>query len=163
MNDKTHFRKAFNSPYLSSADIVEPITLTVRSSSLEGDKSKKTKEQFNTLYFVENEIRKGESLKPMVLNATNSKMMKSITGSPFLDDWGGVRVTVYVQQGIRFGRDTVDGLRLMAAAELKFIEPDTSAWNNAVSAYKRDKNFDAVEKRYKITDENKELIKELAA
>jgi hypothetical protein len=31
MNDttKTHFRKAFDSPYLSSADIVEPTTLTV--------------------------------------------------------------------------------------------------------------------------------------
>ena len=73
--DKTHYRKAFNSPYLSSADIVEPTDLTISHVRLEPDKTKKTKDLLNTAYFKEREIRKGEALKPMVLNATNSKML----------------------------------------------------------------------------------------
>ena len=38
--DKTHYRKAFNSPYLSSADIVEPTDLTISHVRLEPDKTK---------------------------------------------------------------------------------------------------------------------------
>ena len=83
---KTHFRKAFHSPYLSSADIVEATVLTVSRVTLEIDKTKKTKDMFNTAYFVEREIRRGEPLKPMILNATNSKTMRNLSGSPFIDD-----------------------------------------------------------------------------
>ena len=113
--DKTHYRKAFNSPYLSSADIVEPTTLTIDHVYLELDKSKKSKDVFNTAYFTAKELRPGEPLKPMILNACNSKMMKTITGSPFLDDWNGVAVTVYVDPNVKFGRETVEGLRIMKA------------------------------------------------
>ena len=55
--DKTHYRKAFNSPYLSSADIVEPTDLTISHVRLEPDKTKKTKDLLNTAYFKEREIR----------------------------------------------------------------------------------------------------------
>jgi hypothetical protein len=51
----------------------------------------------------------------MILNATNSKMLKSITGSPFLEDWVGVKVTVYVDKNVRFGKESVEGLRLSPA------------------------------------------------
>lgn len=109
---KTHYRKAFHSPYLSSADITEPTVLTLAYVRLEADKTKKTKDLLNTAYFVEKEIRKGEVLKPMVLNATNSKMIAAITDSPFLEDWQNVQIVVQVVKGIRFGRETVDGLRI---------------------------------------------------
>lgn len=116
MNDvtKTHYRKAFDSPYLSSADIVEPITLTIKSVSLEKDRTKKTPDLFNTAHFVETEIRPGEKLKPMILNATNSKTMKSITGSAFIEDWANTPVSVYVDHNVKFGRESVEGLRLSA-------------------------------------------------
>lgn len=108
---KTHYRKAFDSPYLSSADIVEPTTLTIARVALEPDKSKKSKDNFNTAYFVEKEIRPGEKLKPMILNATNSRVLKDMCGSPWIDDWQGT-VTVYVDRNVKFGRDTVEGLRI---------------------------------------------------
>jgi hypothetical protein len=47
----THYRKACDSPYLSSADIVEPTVLTIARATLESDKTKKTKDVFNTAYF----------------------------------------------------------------------------------------------------------------
>lgn len=43
---KTHYRKAFDSPYLSSADIVEPTILTIARVALESDKTKKNKRCF---------------------------------------------------------------------------------------------------------------------
>lgn len=42
-DSKTHYRKAFDSPYLSSADIVEPTVLTIARATLENDKTKNPK------------------------------------------------------------------------------------------------------------------------
>jgi hypothetical protein len=165
MNDqaKTHYRKAFDSPYLSSADIVEPTTLTVRRVTLEKDRTKKTKEQFNTAYFVEKEIRPGEPLKPMILNATNSKTMKALTGSAFIDDWNDVRITVYVDKNVRFGNESVEGLRISPKAPgRKQLTPSQKAqWDSAKAAYKRDGNLEAVLARVDISeDHQRQLIAE---
>ncbi len=119
--DRTHYRKAFKSPYLSSADVVEPITVTVSRVVLKGDETKKSKDSFNTAYFEEKEIRPGEPLKPMILNVHNSEIMRDMCGSPFIDDWAG-SVTVYVDKNVRFGRETVEGLRLRAGS--MFVSED---------------------------------------
>jgi len=42
--EKTHYRKAFHSPYLSAADIVDPIVLTISHVRLSKDETKKNKE-----------------------------------------------------------------------------------------------------------------------
>lgn len=164
--NKTHFRKAFASPYLSSADIVEPTVLTVSRVCLEIDKTKKTKDSFNTIYWVEKELRPGEPLKPMILNATNSKTMKNLTGSAWIEDWGGIAITVFVDQNVRFGRETVEGLRISTEKPMQKkpeLLPDTPAWGKAVARYKKDGNFSAIEKHMVISDENKEIIKSEAA
>lgn len=150
---KTHYRKAFDSPYLSSADIVEPTILTIARVALESDKTKKTKDVFNTAYFEERELRPGEKLKPMILNATNSKTLKGITGSPFLEDWRGVKVTVFVDKNVRFGKESVEGLRISPARVIKpSLTPEkTQAWSNAKAAYRRDGNLDAVKSRMDIS------------
>jgi hypothetical protein len=161
--DKTHYRKAFDSPYLSSADIVEPTVLTVRRVTLEPDKTKKTKDKFNTAYFAEEEIRPGEKLKPMILNATNSKTMKYLTGSAFIDDWNDVKVTVYVDPNVKFGKDSVEGLRIRKhEAARRALTPDQAkAWANAKAAFQRDGNLTAVLARMDMSREHQEqLMKE---
>ena len=164
MNEKTHYRKAFNSPYLSSADVVEPTVLIIKHVNLEGDKTKKTKDVFNTAYFVETEIRKGEPLKPMILNAHNSRVMKTMTDSPYIDDWKNVPVTIYVDHNVRFGRDTVEGLRISTEppAARHALQQDTAQWNHAVNAYIRDGNLDKVRARVDVSTKDEELIKEEA-
>jgi len=161
MTDKTHYRKAFNSPYLSSADIVEPTVLTISHTKLEADKTRKTKDSFNTAYFKEKELRPGEPLKPMVLNAVNSRTMKNLTGSAFIDDWCNVPITIYVDPNVRFGRDTVEGLRI-ATERPKMVKPEltpeTEAWTRAIDAYKRDGNFKAIEKHMEISIANRGQI-----
>lgn len=158
--EKTHYRKAFDSPYLSSADIVEPTVLTVHHVSLEIDKTKKTKDMFNTAHFAEKEIRQGEKLKPMILNATNSKTMKGLTGSAFIDDWKDVRITVYVDQNVRFGKESVEGLRISPhAPEKRVLTPAMArAWGNAKAAYKRDGNLRQVLAHVDISPEHQEQL-----
>lgn len=162
MTTKTHYRKAFDSPYLSSADIVDPIILTIEHVSLELDRTKKSKELFNTAYFVEKEIRPGEKLKPMILNVLNSKTMKELTESPFIDDWNNVSVMVYVEHGIKFGRDIVDGLRIRAhETKKKFLTPENEKlWEGAKAAFKRDGNLKSVLERVAMTDEHQMLLME---
>lgn len=160
MNGKTHYRKAFNSPYLSSADIVEPTVLTIKHVRLEPDKTKKTKDYFNTAYFTAPELRPGEPLKPMILNAHNSKVIKFMTDSPFIDDWNNISITVYVDRNVRFGRDTVEGLRISTERPLarKRLQQGTNQWLSAITAYKRDGSLDAVRARVDVTPEDEALI-----
>lgn len=162
-NGKTHYRKVFNSPYLSSVDIVKPTPLTIARVTQEPDKTKKTKDVFNTAYFVEKELRPGEKLKPMILNATNSKAIKSITGSAFIEDWTGVRVMVYVDKDVKFGRDTVEGLRIAIQPDRKTLTPENEKqWGLAIDAYRRDGNLEKVLSRVDISEEHQALLRKLA-
>lgn len=157
---KTHYRKAFDSPYLSSADIVDPVALTIQSVRLEPDRTKKTKDFFNTAYFVEKEIRPGETLKPMILNASNSKTMKKLSGSAFIDDWNNIQVTVYVDHNVRFGRETVEGLRISPnRPEKKVLVPtNETMWEAAKAAYLRDGNLNKVLERVQISEDHQKQI-----
>ncbi len=159
-DEKTHYRKAFDSPYLSSADIVEPTVLTVKYVRLEPDRTKKTKDNFNTAHFAEKELRPGEALKPMILNASNSKTMKGLASSPFIDDWKDIRITVYVDHNVRFGKETVEGLRISPyAPEKRVLTPaNAKAWEAAKTAYKRDGNLQSVLSRVDMSQDDQMLL-----
>jgi len=162
---KTHYRKAFNSPYLSSGDIVEPTILTIERAELLPDKTKRTKDNFNTIFFVEKEIRPGEDLKPMILNATNSRTMKDLTGSPFLNDWNGTNITVYVDTNVKMMGDTVEGLRISKEAP-RMQKPElikgSEEWGRAVDSYIENKNLDLIKKHRSISQEAEKALKEEA-
>ncbi len=165
MSEKTHYRKAFNSPYLSSADIVEPTVLTIQRVVLEPDKTKKTKDHFNTAYFVEKNIREGEALKPMILNAVNSRSMKELAGSHYIDDWNNIHVTVYVDPNVRFGRDTVEGLRISIEpprVKKELTEANKVAWQRAIDSCKQYGNLEAVMNHMIVSDENQAKLIEAA-
>ena len=109
----------------------------------------------------EKEIRAGEALKPMILNATNSKVLKGLCNSPFIEDWQNVRVTIYVDGSVRFGKETVEGLRISPRRpEKPLLTPESvNRWNAAKEAYKRDKNLDSVLARVHISEEHQEALK----
>jgi hypothetical protein len=160
-DEKTHYRKAFDSPYLSSADIVDETALTIRQVALEIDRTNKTKDYFNTAYFVEKEIRPGEKLKPMILNVVNSKVLKEITGSPFIDDWVDVPISVFVDPNVKFGREVVEGLRIRSREKTILTPQNKKSWENAKAAYKRDGNLKKVLSKVSISEEHQlQLIAE---
>lgn len=160
--NKTHYRKAFKSPYLSSADIVGPTILTISHVVLAGDQTKKTKDLFNTAHFIEKQLRQGEPLKPMVLNAINSRTLYQLTGSHFIEDWTNIPITIFVDANVRWGRDTVEGLRISiqppALSKPIVTRDNKKMWKNAIAAYKRDGNFNAVLERADISQEDMQFI-----
>ena len=161
MTEKTHYRKAFKSPYLSSADIVEPTVFTIKCVKLEPHKAKQAPGTlFNTAYFMNEFIREGEKMKPMILNVTNSKTMQKLAGSHFIDDWNNVNVTIYVDSGVKNRGEIVEGLRIDHAFTpiRKELKPGTKQWDNAVAAYNRDGNLTKVLAKVDISEENQKLI-----
>lgn len=163
--NKTHFRKAFNSPYLSSADVVGTIVLTIARVGLEPDRTKKTKDSFNTAHFVEKEIRKGEELKPMIMNAGNSKILEKMSGSVWLEDWLNMPVTIYVGHDVRqVGGGVGDGLKVSPEkpkGRPNILPTNQKLWNGAITAYKRDGNFEKVLARADISEENQKAVRSI--
>lgn len=164
MKDKTHYRKAFDSPYLSSADIVEPTVLTISHVVLELDKTKKTQDRFNTAYFKKKQIRSNEKLKPMILNETNSKVIKKMSGSSFIEDWQNLTVMIGVKH-VKFGREYVEGLRVYPAiTQKKTLTPtQVEMWEKAKQSYINNRSLDKVLEHVEISQENQELLKKECA
>ena len=166
-NDKkTHYRKVFKSDHLGVADLEDMIeansrlVFTIKHVKQEyGVKVAGRNGNFNIAYFK-------ESIKPLVLNATNSKTMKLLSGgSAFVEDWKDIVVRLYIDHGAKMKGEVVGGVRISPekpTAEKPELKPDTDAWKRAIAAYQRDGNFDAVEKHMTLSDKNKEAIKNVA-
>jgi len=161
---KTHYRKIFKSDHLGVADLEDFIeashglVFTIKHVKQEiGVRVAGKKGDFNIAYFEEN-------IKPLVLNAGNSKIMKGFSGSAFVEDWNNIKVQLYIETGVQLGRDIVSGVRISpnSAPERQQLQPNTPNWDNAIKAYQRDKNLDAVKKRIDISPENEKLIIEKA-
>lgn len=108
MENKTHWRKAFNSEYIGSSDLddYKDIILTIKEVKLEQLKGTKEKDTKNVAYFV-------EKIKPMILNATSCKTLRKFAGgSNYIEDWKGLRIIVYVEKGIKAFGDVTDALRI---------------------------------------------------
>ncbi|HLT42627.1 MAG TPA: hypothetical protein VKZ95_07985 [Sphingobacteriaceae bacterium] len=106
--NKTHWKKAFNSNYLGAVDLpgYKDIVATIKEVRLEVTKGTKEKEKKNIAYFAEN-------IKPMILNVENSKTVRALAGgSNFLEDWNDVKVQIYVKEGVQAFGTVTDALRI---------------------------------------------------
>jgi len=52
-----------------------------------------------------------DGIKPMILNKTNAKMIQKIYGTPFIEEWVGRKVQLYIAQ-VKVGKEVVDALRI---------------------------------------------------
>ena len=104
---KTHFKKLMNPNYLGAysledgKDMVVTIKL-VRQEAVTGSDGKK--EDCMVCYFLEQNL-------PMILNATNAKMIAKLLGTPYIEDWAGHRIQVGIEKVRAFG-DVVEALRV---------------------------------------------------
>jgi hypothetical protein len=97
----------------------------------------------------------------MILNAHNSRVVRDLVGSHWIEDWNNVQISIYVDHNVKFGRDTVEGLRISPEAPhgRQEVTPENAKlWSGAVNAFKRDGNFDAVLQRADISEENQARI-----
>ena len=159
---KTHYRKVFKSDHLGVADLEDlvetgtPLIFTIKQVKQEiGVMVAGNKGNYNIAYF-------NEKIKPLVLNATNSKIVKSFANSSsFVEDWSNIIIQLYIDNNVRMMGEIVGGVRIMPQQpqQRKDLNPnDTKAWNNAIAAYKRDGNLDKVLARVNVSIENQAAI-----
>jgi len=114
---KTHYRKVFKSDHLGIADLEDfleekrALTFTIKEVKQEiGVSVAGRKGNHNIAYF-------NEPIKPLVLNATNSKVVKSFAkGSPFVEDWENIPVELYIDYNVKMKGETVGGVRVKKVA-----------------------------------------------
>ena len=151
---KTHWKKLSNTDYLGAYSIEPGKTLTVKIKEVkkelvkgEGGKSE------------ECIVAQIEGQKPMILNRTNCKAITKIYNSPFIEDWKGKEITLYVAQVKAFG-DLVDALRIKEVKpELSELTPTHEKWEGAKEAIKAGTyTIEQLKKHFKITPENESKL-----
>ena len=164
---KKHYRKVFKSDHLGVADLEDlqesgsNLVFTINHVNQElGVTVAGRKGNYNIAYFK-------EQIKPLVLNATNSKTLKTLAGgSPFVDDWNNILVHLYADPSVKMKGEVVGGVRISPTPpriqKQQLTPAMPAAWNNAIAAYKRDGNLNAVLQRMDISQENQKLLIEAA-
>ena len=159
---KDHYRKVLKSDHLGCADledfIEEGVKLTFLITHVRQELNVSVagkKGNFNIAYFK-------EPIKPLVLNSTNCKVMKTLSnGSPFVQDWVNVPVELFIDHSVKMKGEVVGGVRIKGGIlTLPILTKSmTATWNNAIKYYTDNGKFDAVEEKFILTDEVKEQIK----
>ena len=152
---KTHWKKAFDSPYIGSWDLNEnqtEITLTIKEAKCEMTKGLKENSTKNIIYFKEN-------YKPMIVNSGNSKMIKILSDSVYLEDWKDIRITLYVKQIRAFG-ETHDALRIREITkELTTLTKEHSKFLDVKKAVNSGNfSMEQVRTKYNVDKKTEKLI-----
>ena len=156
---KTHWKKVFNSDYLGACDFDDNIEIKAVIKEVVIRKVKNTdgkEQERNVAIFTDSK------LKPMILNATNCKIVKKFTKSNYINDWKNVAVQIYIKDDIKAFGSIMEGLRLretQPSMEKPELTETSKAFPNAIEYYKKNKNFTTVEQHYKLSEAVKNLIK----
>ena len=160
---KTHYRKVFKSDHLGVADLEEMIE--------EGKRLVFTIEEVKQEYNVSVAGRKGnyniayftEGIKPLVLNSTNSKIVRSFCkGSSFVEDWANTLVELYIDSSVKMKGDVVGGVRIkqkQPTLTKPELTPESDKWEKAKEAVKTGSaTFESISKNWTITKKNYQLL-----
>ena len=104
----THWKKLTNPNYLGEyaippgQDLIVTISY-VAEEEVTGNNGRKENEV--VAHFSDFE-------KPMILNKTNLKTIQMICHSPYIEEWTGHQIQIYYDPTVKFGRETVGGLRI---------------------------------------------------
>ena len=149
---KTHWKIAFDSPYLGSWDLddYQDLNLIIKEVKKETTEGLKQNETKNVCYF------ENANYKPMLLNAGNSKLIKKLSNSPYIEDWKGVEITLYVKEVKAFG-ELHDALRIRSVTKIikkPVLDEKSPKWETAKAKVKEGMSYDAICKHYEITKAN---------
>ena len=117
MSEKTHYRELFNSDYIGAYSL-EPgkdLIVTIKSVKREAVVGTDGKKEDCVVAQLVGQ-------KPFIINATNAKTIRTVLGTPFIEEWAGKRIQLYSAPIKAFG-DVVDALRVRKFAP-KEEKPD---------------------------------------
>jgi hypothetical protein len=105
-----------------------------------------------------------EPIKPLVLNAGNSKIMKGFNNSSFVEDWANTTIELYIKDGVSFGKETTSGVRIkpnqpsITKPELK--PENKKIWENAIVYLKGKGTIEGVKKSWSLSATNEQKLKD---
>ena len=152
MTTLTHWKKLHNPDYigayaLMNGDESTELTVTIRSVSNQQITGADGKKEECTVAVLEGQ-------KPMILNATNLKSITKVLGTPFIEQWSGRQITLYVKKVKAFG-DVVDALRVRETISKESLTPNHPKWNDAKAAIKAGTvTVDQIQKKYIVTPQH---------
>jgi len=159
----THYRKVVKSDHLGVADLEEfieekkSLIFTIKQVNQEINVSVAgRKGNYNIAYF-------NEDIKPLVLNAKNSKIMRKFAGgTPFVENWNNILIELYVDHEVKFAGETVGGVRIRSKQPVKdkpVLSPDYKGWDKAKKAVKaKTATFESLNKHYILSPANYDLL-----
>jgi hypothetical protein len=149
-NKLTHWKEQYNYDFLGAYSLQpgEERTLTIKETKTQKVKTQDGEKECFVAHFMEKE-------KPMILNRTNCKIIAKVYNTPYIENWEGIKITVYATQVKAFG-ETMDALRVKNTnpsvdqlAEIvklyndkkAHIKPEQSAGVERVIANKEQKSY----------------------
>ena len=152
----THWKKLQNPLYLGSYDFQpgEERIVTVKDVKREMVKGQEGTEEHTIVHFT-------EGYKPMIMNATNSKMLTNLSGSPYVEKWIGTSFKLVIVKIKAFG-EFIDALRIKSEKVVKTLPElilDSPNFIKVKDAIKNGKaTIEQVESKYKLSKEVKDAI-----
>ena len=152
----THWKKLQNPLYLGSYDFQpgEERIVTVKDVKREMVKGQEGTEEHTIVHFT-------EGYKPMIMNATNSKMLTNLSGSPQVEKWIGTSFKLVIVKIKAFG-EFIDALRIKSEKVVKTLPELTLDSPNFIKVKDAIKNgkatIEQVESKYKLSKEVKDAI-----
>jgi len=162
-NSKTHYRKVMKSDHLGIADLEDlieekkPLVFTIKEvkqfTAVQG--VPKSGAYVAGKYISANIAYFNENIKPLVLNSTNCKVVKSFSNnSPFVEDWKNIRVELYIDENVKMKGEVVGGVRIKQVQPMPKQKPQfTEA--NFEKAKLANATIEQIESAYSITEEVK--------
>lgn len=107
--DKTHWKKLENPDYLGSYALQPGQDLIAQIKSVGQEEvynpTNNKKDVCTVAHFTD------DSIKPMILNVTNCKTITKLYDTPYIEDWTGKYIAIYIAKVKAFG-ETVEALRI---------------------------------------------------
>jgi len=154
---KTHWKKLTHPDYIGAYELMDgtpnkELTVTITKVAREQITGADGKKEECTVCYLHGQ-------KPMILNSTNQKVMQKLFDSPYIEDWAGKKMTLYVARVKAFG-DTVDALRVRPTApKLPELTPTHEKWQGAMTALKAgNTTIEAIRKSFIVSPENEKLL-----
>lgn len=100
---KTHWKKLTNPDYLGAyaLDDGKDMIVTIKNVEQKTITGAKGEKEDCIVADFENGV------KPMILNKTNMKRIEKVCGSPYIEDWAGHNIQLYVDSVSAFGTTTM--------------------------------------------------------
>lgn len=158
MENKTHYKKLRNPNYIGAYELMVgntsvELNVTIERAIKELVQNGDKKEEAMVIYL------KGH--KPMIVNSTNAKNISKALNSPFIEDWVGKEITLYVAKIKAFG-EHVDALRVRQNTSTKVL-PKLEAGTPNFEAVKKaldsgNYTIEQVKSKYNVSTEVQKLL-----